>query len=318
MKRRLIAALFAMVFVSCSVLTISANAALLKRWDTKVSCYIGSEASANLPLLPVLYPELEWTAYAQSEPCRIANNEFPNRKADLSVVSYLGKPDRIMFFPILTGRLPLQNEYDACVLDVNTSFAMFNSIEPDGSSIRLDGRAIRVVGVVDVNFPLLLTPTEDKARLEYLATDDRDSMILLASALGAELDPYELSGIEVVKLLWIPCVLPWALAAALLLLRLHKHSGRLRDVSNAVLWLLIIGLILLAMQCVPVRFLPSRWSDLSFYGEQIRTLSVRPYRTPSIYSAQLKQEGLWVLLWCAAACITLKLERMWLPCEKSL
>ena len=314
----MIAAVLAMAFVSCSIISIAVNTALLKRWETKISCYIGSEASADLPLLSVLYPEFAWTAYAQSDPCSVVNSDFPNRKADLTVVSYLGEPDRIMFFPLLAGRLPLQNEYDACALDANTSFALFNGTELDGSSIRMDGRILRVVGVVDVDSPLLLTPTAEKTGQEYLATDDRDSMILLTSALGVEVDPYELSGIEVARLLWIPCVLPWALAAVFLLSRIRTHRGRWRDIANVALWLLVIGLILLAMQCVPVRFLPSRWSDLSFYGEQIRALSARLYRVPSIFSGQLRRDALWVLLWCAGACITLELERMWIRCEKSL
>ena len=53
MRRRMIAAVLAMAFVSCSIISIAVNTALLKRWETKISCYIGSEASADLPLLSV-------------------------------------------------------------------------------------------------------------------------------------------------------------------------------------------------------------------------------------------------------------------------
>ena len=312
MKRRIVAMLLAMMFVSCSILNIVVNVGLQKKWDTKISCYIGSEASVNLPLLSSLYPEIEWTAYTQSEQYSIMNDELPNRKADPSVLYYWGKPDQIMFLSILKGRLPHEKEYDACALDSNTAFALFNSTEPDGSSIRVNGKRIRVVGVIDINYPLILIPAESEVGLDYLAADNRNSLILLTSALGAELDSFELSCNELVKLLWITCILPWVFAAALLLLWIRRRGGWYRDASNAVLWLLFVSMVLLVMQCVPVRFLPSRWSDMSFYGQQVNAFSSRPFRSPNVYSKLLRQDVSQVLAWCAGACISLCLERMWL------
>ncbi|MEF9896468.1 MAG: hypothetical protein RR843_11910, partial [Clostridia bacterium] len=78
-----------------------------------------------------------------------------------------------------------------------------------------------------------------------------------------------------------------------------------------------LGAVLALLWCVPVRLLPARWSDFSFYGEQVAALRARPFRAPDVRDELIKWDMLRAGGWCAAACMALWMERMWLRCEKS-
>jgi len=317
MKPKMIAALLALMLVSFSALNVFTAADMGRTWGDGAVCYISPRTQQDLSLLAVLYPGLEWTAYAQSEPQPIANDELPVRTAEAAVLSFLGAPERIAFFPLASGRLPQGGERGACALDVNTAFELFKSVNADGNLIRLDGKAVRVVGVMDVDRPLVLTPAEQDTKLSRLAADDRNAMSSLSLALEVEPDPFELTGAELTRLMGLLCAVPWLLAAALFLSSLRRRGGWWRVASTILLWALSLGAVLALLWCVPVRLLPARWSDMAFYGEQAAAFRARTFRAPDIRDELLKWDALRAGFWCALACIALWMERMWLGCVKS-
>jgi hypothetical protein len=317
MKRKIIAALLAVMLVSFSALNVFTIADMGRVWGNGAVCSIASMTGRDLSLLTALYPDLGWTAYAQSESQTVVNDELPVRTAEAAVLSFLGAPDRIVFFPLASGRLPLDGELGACALDANTAFELFKSTNADGNLIRLDGKAARVVGVMDVDRPIVLIPAGQDTQFSRLAADDRDAMRTLSLALRAEVDPFELSSAELTNLMELLCAVPWLLAAALFLLSLRKRGGWWRVAGAVSLWTLFLGAVLALLWCVPVRLMPTRWSDLAFYGEQAAAFRARPFRVPDIRDELLQSDMLRAGLWCAMACIALWMERMWLGCVKS-
>jgi hypothetical protein len=317
MKRKMIAALLTLTLVGFSALNVFTAADMGRTWGDGAACSIGSLTEQDVSLLAVLHPDLKWTAYAQSGPQPIVNDELPVRTAEAAVLSFLGAPGRIAFFPLASGRLPLEGERGACALDVNTAFKLFKSTNAEGSWVRMDGRAVRVVGVMNVDRPLLLTPAEQDTKLTRLAADDRDAMLSLSLTLEVEPDPFELTGAELTRFMGLLCAVPWLLAAALFLSSLRKRGDWWRTISTVSLWALALGAVLALLWCVPVRLLPARWSDMAFYGEQAAAFRARPFRAPDIRDELLKWDMLRAGLWCAMAFIALWMERMWLGCVKS-
>lgn len=318
MKRKVIAVLLAFMLVSFSALAVFTAADMGRVWRTATACSIDLLTIQDLSLLTVLYPDLEWTAYTQSTPLTIANDELPTRTVEAAVLSFLGTPEQIAFFPLVSGRLPLKGELGSCALDVNTSFELFKSTNAGGNLIRLDGKRVRVVGVVDVDRSLVLTPAEQDTKLNRLVADNREAMLSLSSALvGADPDSFELNGAELTKLMWFLCAVPWLVVTALFLGSLRKRGGWWRVASTISLWALFMCAVLVLLWCVPVRLLPARWSDMEFYGEQVAAYRTRAYRAPDIRDELLKSDMQRAVLWCAMACIALWMERMWLRCVKS-
>lgn len=305
MKRRIIAALMAIVFAGCSALSISGAIGIARVWGNGIACTIDAAAGYDLSLLTALYPHIPWTAYAQSAPLIIANDELPVRTAKAAALSFLGAPDRIAFFPLASGRLPHIGEAGACALDANTAFELFKSANAEGCMVRIDGRAARVVGVIDIDYPILLLPAKPETPLNRLSADDGDALILLMSALGVENDPFELSGAETRNLLLLPCAAPWLLVVMRLLIWLRRRGGWLKFVSAALIWALALGALLMILSCVPVRLLPARWSDTAFYGEQAAAFRARPFRQTDIRHELHKRYVLRAGLGCAAACVAL-------------
>ncbi|MEG1193747.1 MAG: ABC transporter permease [Clostridia bacterium] len=317
MKRQLVAALLALMLVICSALTVFTVADMGRVWGDGAVCSIGAQSSRDLSLLTALYPDLKWTAYAQSAPLTLAGDELPTRTAEAAMLSFLGSPGRIAFFPLASGRLPLDGESGACALDRSTAFELFKSTNVEGNLIRLDGKTVSVVGVMDVDRPLVLAPAGRDTKLNRLAADDRDAMLLLASALRAPIDPFELSGAELSTLARLLCIIPWLLIAAPVLASLRGRGGWWRVAGAMSLWALALGAVLAILWCVSVRLLPARWSDFSFYGEQAAAFRARPFRAPDVRDELIKWDMLRAGGWCAAACMALWMERMWLRCEKS-
>lgn len=317
MRRRVMGALCALAFLYCVTCGLFAARYMHKAWEKSTSCTIDPRAAKELSVLGELYPDAGWTAYAESAPETLTNDALPSRTADAAVLRFLGAPERIAFFPFVSGRLPLSSESGVCALDMDTAFKLFGSTDPDGELVRLAGGTARVVGVVDVDRPLALLPAMGQDTVDRLAADDRDILQMLALALGAELDPFEMSGVEATKLAWWLCAVPWVLLIAIGLGALRGLGGAWRPVSSALLIVLLLGALLALLWYAPVRLLPARWSDFAFYSEQIDLWKARAFRAPDVRDRGITSDALRVCLFCMCACVALFVGRKCLGCEKS-
>ena len=282
MRRSLIGIAFMLIGVFCSAVSVMKAMEMQSVWRDTATCSIDARTPADLGMLAFSYPDIKWTAYTQSAAQEVKHAEISNRMDAVPILTYTGDPTRIAFLPLVSGRLPLNGERGVCAIDERTAYRLFGSDDPAEASIRIDSKLLRVTGVVSAKSSFVLTPVNEESKLDRLATDNRGILDTLTSALGIEPDPYELSGDEIVKLLRFVCAVPWLITIMILLLRQRKRGGAGRIVGTILLLMLILSVVLMLVSCLPARLLPTRWSDLAFYGKQVAAFHARSFRAPDI------------------------------------
>ena len=317
MIRKVAASLLLMLFILCSAISIMRAANVQKCWQDSVSTILAPHTEEELSALEASYPETGWTAFRQAESQLITGGIEGSRNSKVSMLLFHGMPDSIAHFPMAAGRLPAYGENNVCALDKNTAFKLFSSVDVVGSNVNYDGNDWMIVGILDVDDPVLIAPGTAETVYDHFAVDHRESLTTLVTALGDEADPFSLSGTETTRLLWILCALPWAMIVLSGIRRMRRLSGSWKVVSNVAFCTALLGIVIGLMYCVPIRLLPSRWSDLSFYGEQIRAFRNRSRSVPTIRDVLLGRDTAQTSLWCVLALITLRFERKVRSCAKS-
>lgn len=317
MKRAVVRLLCLTAFAVALTSAVCLAVNMRKMWANCAACSIAPSAGDELALLDVLYPDAGWTAYAQdAASLTVTNDALPARSAQVQTLAFLGDPNCIAFFPLVSGRLPREGESGVCALDAESAWALFRSTDASGNRIRANGDSLLVVGVLDVERPLLMLPAAQDARFDRLAANSREELEALASALGEEMDPFELSGSEIARVaLWL-CGFPVVLRVACALGALRRRGGWRREAANLLLWTLFAGAVLAVLWCVPVRLLPARWSDFGFYAELLDGFRARGLRLPDARDRLLQSGLARVGVLSLAACAAFWIERKCLKCEK--
>ena len=317
MKREVMKLFWLSALVLCFAAAVFNAAGMFRTWKTGAVCSIEGASGDDLALLSALYPEIEWTAYAQRfDSVTVANSLLPARTAQAQVLTALGDPGRIAFFPLVSGRLPRAGEEGVCALDADTAFALFRSEVAEGNCVQVDNASLTVVGVVDVGQALLVTGAARDARLNRLAADSREELTVLAAALGAEIDPFALSGKETARLAGLLCAAPCLLLAGSVPRALRRYGNGGKYASTLLRWALFAGGVMAVLWCVPVRLLPARWSDLGFYARQVEAFRSRAVRLPDVRDVMLQKDIARVGIFSLLSCGALHMERKWLKCEK--
>lgn len=161
-----------------------------------------------------------------------------------------------------------------------------------------------------------MVPAAQDARFDRLAASSREELEALASALGEETDPFELSGLEIARVALLLCVFPIVFRIASALGALRRRGGWRREAVNLLLWALFAGVVLAILWYVPMRLLPARWSDLGFYAELLDSFRGRGLRLPDARDLLLQSGLARVGILCLAACAAFWIERKCLKCEK--
>ena len=317
MKRAVIRLLCLAAFAAALTGAVCLALNMQEMWANCAACSIAPSTGDELALLDALYPDAGWTAYTQdAASLSVTNEALPTRSAQVQGLSFLGDPNRIAFFPLVSGRLPRQGESGVCALDADTAWVLFRSTDANGDRVRVNGDPLLVVGVLDVGCPLLMLPAAQDARFDRLAASSREELEALASALGEETDPFELSGLEIARVALLLCVFPIVFRIASALGALRRRGGWRREAANLLLWALFAGTVLAILWCVPVRLLPARWSDLGFYAELLDSFRARGLRLPDARDLLLQNGLARVGILCLAACAAFWIERKCLKCEK--
>lgn len=317
MIRKVASSLLLMLFILCSAISIMRAANIQKCWQESVSTILAPHTEEELSALEVSYPEAGWAAFQQAESQLIMGGIEGSRNSKASVLLFHGMPDSIAHFPMVAGHMPAYGENSVCALDKNTAFTLFSSVDVVGSNVNYDGNDWMIVGILDIDEPVLIAPGTAETVYDHFAVDHRETLTTLVTALGDDADPFSLSGSEMARLLWILCGLPWVLIILSGIRRIRRRTGGWKVVSDVAFCTALLGIVIALMYCVPVRLLPSRWSDLSFYGEQIRAFRNRPRSVPTIRDVLLGRDAAITCLWCALALITLRFERKVRSCAKS-
>ena len=317
MIRKIAASLLLMLFILCSAISIMRAANVQKCWQESVSTILAPHTKEELSALEVSYPEAGWAAFQQTESQIITGEVGGSRNSKVSMLLFQGMPDSIAHFPMAAGRMPAYGENSVCALDKNTAYKLFSSVDVVGSDVNYDGNNWMIVGILDIDDSVLIAPGTEETVYDHIAANHRETLETLVSALGGEADPFSLSGVETARLLWILCGFPWIIIILTGIRKMRKRSEVWKVISNVAFCTALLGMIIALMVCIPVRLLPSRWSDLTFYGEQIRAFRNRPRSVPTIRDVLLGRDAAITCLWCTLALITLQFERKVRSCVKS-
>lgn len=317
MIKRITAGFLFILFILCSAISIMLATNIQRCWGERVSTTLTQCTEDDLSALEVSYPPTTWAAFQQNESQLITGGIEGNQKGKVSTLLFHGNPDSIAHFPMVAGRIPADGEDGVCAIDKGTAFELFRSVDAIGSRVNYDENDLEIVGIMDIDDPMLIAPGAAETVYTHIAAENRDMLTAVVSALGDNADPFVLSGMETARLLWFLCGLPWIMVILSGIHRIRIRSGVWKVISNVVLCTALLGMVIALLYCIPIRLLPTRWSDLSFYGEQIRAFRERPRSVPTIHHVLLGRDVLHTCIGCALALITLRIGRKVRLCAKS-
>lgn len=189
----------------------------------------------------------EITAYEKEEHRKVSDTKFGKTK---NVTKYLvyGGMNQILPIQIYSGNYVYENDYEGCMLDRDTAYALFGSLDIIGQQVVIDEKVINknaesnsnssqgeqvttikqreyyVRGILDTSHPVVMVQTrEDKTQFHYLQFDYGNSsrgreyveQLMMVYPLGS-------SGVIVdqnliVRLLGNVLFLPWLFAGIIIL-----------------------------------------------------------------------------------------------------
>jgi hypothetical protein len=279
-----------------------------------------SKSASDIRLAAETMTGLDWAAYAQGVYQALSAEEYPGKSAKVSILKFTGNPDVIAFFPLSSGRLPAAGEAGLCAVDRATAFALWNSLDVTGRRLVYEKKAYNVVGVLDVGQRLALLSARDGDGLDRLAVRSTDGFLALTAlenALNQTPELFILGDEELTRALLFVCSVPGWILLLCSLSRLKRRGGAFRLAGNGLTVCAALAMLLWAVECVPVRLLPGRWSDFSFYVEQLRAWQGREPRLPGVRDLMRTAEAAYVLALSALACVAAFCERMCAGCERS-
>ena len=195
----------------------------------------------------------EITAYEKEEHRKVSDTKFGKTK---NVTKYLvyGGMNQILPIQIYSGNYVYENDYEGCMLDRDTAYALFGSLDVIGQQVVIDEKVINknaesnsnssqgeqvttikqreyyVRGILDTSHPVVMVQTrEDKTQFHYLQFDygyssrgrEYVEQLMMVYPLGS-------SGVMVdqnliVRLLGNVLFLPWLLAGIIIIWkRVHQ------------------------------------------------------------------------------------------------
>ena len=184
MIRKVAASLLLMLFILCSAISIMRATNIQKCWQESVSTILAPHTEEELSALEVSYPEAGWAAFQQAESQLIMGGIEGSRNSKVSMLLFHGMPDSIAHFPMAAGRMPAYGENSVCALDKNTAFKLFSSVDVLGSNVNYDGNDWVIVGILDIDEPVLIAPGTAETVYDHIAADHRETLEMLVSSVS--------------------------------------------------------------------------------------------------------------------------------------
>ncbi len=196
------------------------------------------------------------------------------------VVAVYGDVRRALPVWRVKGALLVEDDAGGCLIDEKTAWELFHSTDALGAGVSVEGKRYAVRGIVKTYEQTLIVRNADAKyeNLEYSVSDPaaaKQSVETVLYRMGVTEDRVILQGgllaSAALGLSWLPAWIGCALAAAVFLrrgwrVRRNVRSGLLHALAGVVLaGVCIIGFMKTAYW--PQSFLPTKWSDFSFWGE---------------------------------------------------
>lgn len=221
-----------------------------------------------------------------------AENPLLGFKQNVTCITVNGAMDQIVKERLVAGTYGYADDEEGCVISSKTAWALFGATNVTGRSISVKGKEFLVRGVTAASYPLVILPakrlgTECFACVSFSGSDGLEGVAEeMAVRFGLPEHGTRINGSFYYAAVRLGAALPgWALLLGFW--RLCKRMERAADrrgkkrsegalkIRRLLLFLLLLGgavwLIWYGFR-FPGDFIPSRWSDFSFYSEKFRQI----------------------------------------------
>ena len=214
----------------------------------------------------------EITAYEKEEHMKVSNMKFGK---DKNVVKYLvyGGMNQILPVQIYSGNYVYENDYEGCMLDRDTAYALFGSLDIIGQQVVIDEKIINkntesdsgssqgdevttikqreyyVRGILDTNHPIFMVQSrDDKTEFHYLQFDYGNSsrgreyveQLMMVYPLGSSAAIVDQN--LIVRLLGNVLFLPWLVAGIVIIWKTVHLLTEYLYLQNGLILIVLIGL----------------------------------------------------------------------------
>lgn len=223
---------------------------------------------------------LRVSAWTRNEVLGTINNQELETSARVRRIAVYGDMRDVCPMELLYGGIPAMVDEAGCVIDADTAWSLFHHKDVTGADVQIGGKTYIVRGIVRAKEAMILFRDEkaEYENLEIACSNTEEAGILVATflyryGLAAEYTIVEngFYGKLTVGLSGLP---GWIIGAASLL-ALLKQAWKRRSVP---LQLILLCFAMAGTFCLlkwllefhlywPGRFLPTRWSDFTFWPE---------------------------------------------------
>lgn len=218
-------------------------------------------------------------AWTRGGACQTAGSEL-GETTKVRVVAAYGDIRRALPVWRVKGALLAEDDADGCLIDEKTAWELFHSTDALGAEVSVEGKRYTVRGIVKTYEQTLIIRNADAKyeNLEFSVSDPaaaKQSVETVFYRMGVTEDRVILQGGLLagvaLGLTWLPAWVGCAMAAVAFLrrgwrVRRNVRSGLLHALAGVVLaGVCIVGLMKTAYW--PQSFLPTKWSDFSFWGK---------------------------------------------------
>lgn len=211
-----------------------------------------------------------------------AKNPVLNFKQDVTCIMVRGEMDQIVKDRLVAGTYGFGDDEDGCVVSSKTAWELFGSTDVTGSWISVKGKRFVIRGVTAASYPMVMLPAErleteffPNVSFSYSGQEglegQAEEMIMRFGLPGHEI---RINGSIYYAMIRFCRTLPgWALLICFWILmrrarRFRKSDMRLRKVFSFAVMAGGVAALLWYGFRFPGEFIPSRWSDFSFYTEK--------------------------------------------------
>ena len=281
------AALLGLLAIACWLSALSLASWLTRQYDG-LSVRYTQPAVTQKDLLRVIgeTPEGELhvrAAWTRDAGLQTAGFEL-GTQTQLRRIQAYGDMRAIAPMQLLSGAFPVEDDAEGCLIDAASAWTLFHSTDATGAKVMLDDREYIIRGVAEMYEPAMMIRSEQAAyeNLEFAAQDPDGAKQSLETFLYrcGNADDYVIvqSGLAVRVVrgaVWLPL---W-IAAAGVMAALVRQGWKAQERPARRAFFLAAGIVLGTLLCWgvvsnfywPQSFLPTKWSDFSFWGKMIDT-----------------------------------------------
>lgn len=210
-----------------------------------------------------------------------ARNPVLNFKQDVTCIMVRGEMDQIVKDRLAAGTYGFGDDDEGCVVSSKTAWELFGSTNVTGSWITVKGQRFVIRGVTAASYPMVILPAKrletgffSNISFSYSGQEglegQAEEMIM---RFGLPRHGIRINGSMYYAVVRFFYTLPgWALLLSFGLFARRVKMGKKR-LWNVFSFAVTAGIaaVLLWYGCrFPGDFIPSRWSDFSFYAEKFR------------------------------------------------